>query len=154
MKDNNIKLEELRFLFERETHRKQSLENKASYFLGCISIIVTLICTFSKSITSNNLFIIPMKLGLIIYFFVSLGFCISIFLPRPYYHPFILDDYKELESSFNINENDFQEKLVKQYLISINKNYEINEKVVTNFRCSVFYFIIFLIIFLIMEVSL
>ena len=67
---------------------------------------------------------------------------------------FILDDYKELESSFNINENDFREKLVKQYLISINKNYEINEKVVTNFRCSVFYFIIFLIIFLIMEVSL
>ena len=95
-----------------------------------------------------------MKLGLIIYFLVSLGFCISIFLPRHYYHPFILDDYEDLESRFNINENDFQEKLVKQYLISINKNYEINEKVVSNFRCSIFYFILFLIIFLIMEVSL
>ena len=153
MKEDDIKIEELRLLFERENLRKQSLENKASYFLGCISIIVTLICTFSKSITSNKLFTIPIKLGVIIYFLVSLGFCISIFLPRHYYHPFNLDDYEKLESNFK-NNNDFKEKLVKQYLISIHKNYEINEKVVKNFRYSVFYFISFLIIFLIMEVSL
>lgn len=154
MKDNDIKIEELRLLFERENSRKQSLENKASYFLGCISLIVTIICTFSKSIISNNLIIFPMKLGLIVFFLVSLGFCISIFLPRHYYHPFILDDYKKLETSFNIDEIDFQETLFKQYLISINMNYGINEKVVRNFRYSVFYFILFLIIFLIMEVSL
>lgn len=149
-----MKIEELRLLFERENSRKQSLENKASYFLGCISLIVTIICTFSKSIISNNLIIFPMKLGLIVYFLVSLGFCISIFLPRHYYHPFILDDYEKLETSFNINKIDFQETLFKQYLISINMNYGINEKVVRNFRYSVFYFILFLIIFLIMEVSL
>lgn len=152
MKENSIKIEELRLLFERENSRKQSLENKASYFLCCISIIITLICTFSKSITSNNLFIAPIKFGWVVYFLVSLGFCISIIMPRNYYHPFILEDYNKLEASFNVNEDDFEKQLFKQYLISINKNYEINENVVRDFRLSIFYFIIFLIIFLIMEV--
>lgn len=52
---DDVKLDELRLLFDRENSRKQSLENKASYFLGCISIIMTLICTFSNSITLDNL---------------------------------------------------------------------------------------------------
>lgn len=51
MDKNNLKLEELRLIFERENIRKQNLENKASYFLVVISIIMTIISTYLSQIS-------------------------------------------------------------------------------------------------------
>ena len=92
MDKNNLKLEELRLIFERENIRKQNLENKASYFLVVISIIMTIISTYLSQISlSLKLDIRSMILVLsIIFFLISIGLCILIFLTRNYYHPFDL----------------------------------------------------------------
>ena len=42
IENENLKIEELRACFDRETSRKESLQSKASYFLGIISIIITI----------------------------------------------------------------------------------------------------------------
>lgn len=152
MSKEKIKIEELRLLFDRENSRKQNLENKASYFLGCISIIITLVCSFSESIL-NNLFSI-LGFALIISFIISLIFCISIFRPKEYYHPFIIGDYKKLENSFKEEIIDFEETLIKQYLISIYENYNLNNKLANKFKYSIIAFGFCLIIFIIMEVFL
>lgn len=154
MKQNDLKIEELRLLFERENSRKQGLESKTSYFLGCISIIMTIICTFSNSINIDSLFYNYIGWGLIISFLFSIGFCISIFLPKNYYHPFILDDWEELEKSFNEDYSKFEENLYYQYLTAIYMNHDINDEIMKKLRYSVFYFVWFLIIFGVMEVIL
>lgn len=81
MDKNNLKLEELRLIFERENIRKQNLENKASYFLVVISIIMTIISTYLSQISlSLKLDIRSMILVLsIIFFLISIGLCILIF---------------------------------------------------------------------------
>lgn len=151
MNEDDVKIEELRLLFDRENSRKQGLESKASYFLGCISIIITIICTFSHSISINNLFYMYIGWGLIISFILSVGFCISIFLPKKYYHPFRLNDFNELESSFNENKLNFKKNLYNQYLTAVFMNHNLNDNIVKKLRYSVFYFVWFLMIFIVME---
>ena len=151
MKENDCKLEELRLLFDRENTRKQNLENKASYFLGCISIVITIVCTFSNSITFSNVFYSYLGWGLLMFFLFSIGFCISIFLPKDYYHPFILDDYQELENSFKVEESTFKKNLYNQYLIASYMNHNINDEIANKLKYSFIFFIWFLIIFGVME---
>ena len=151
---DDIKLEELRLLFDRENSRKQSLENKASYFLGCISIVMTLICTFSNSITLDNLIFTCYGWGFVTYFLVTIGFCISIFSPKDYYHPFDLEDSEKLEKSFNEYEYSFKKKLNDQYLVSVYMNHSINDELVIKLKNAIIYFILFLFCFFLMEVML
>ena len=145
---DNLKLEELRLIFERENTRKQNLENKASYFLVLISIIMTIICTYL-----NPEIFLKIRPGeiiiLLIPFLISIGQCIRIFLPREYYHPFDLKNFNEFENSFK-NEN-FKQALYDQYLTSINVNYNKNNDIMKHLKCSIYSFICF-IIFLILIV--
>lgn len=152
--DDDVKIEELRLLFDRENSRKQNLENKASYFLGCISIVMTLICTFAKSINLNNLILTCYGWGFITYFAVTIGFCISIFSPKDYYHPFNLEDYKKLEKNFNESNISFKENLRNQYLVAVYMNHSINNELVYKLKYSIFYFILFLSCFILMELIL
>ncbi|WP_292606690.1 hypothetical protein [Methanobrevibacter sp. UBA188] len=145
---NNQKIEELRLLFERENNRKQNLENKASYFLGIISIITTIICAFSNQIKLipqiNNYFGILILITLIISFSMSIILFISIFLPRDYYHPFDIKDIEKLEKSFKVENEQFNENLFDQYFVSIYTNCEINDKLVVNLKYAIYFFICFI----------
>lgn len=152
--DDDIKIEELRLLFDRENSRKQNLENKASYFLGCISIVMTLICTFAKSITLNNLIFTCYGWGFVTYFLVTIGFCISIFSPKDYYHPFDLNDYDKLEKSFKEYDYSFKKKLHDQYFVSVYMNHGINDELIIKLKNAIIYFVLFLFCFCLMEVML
>lgn len=146
--NNNQKIEELRLLFERENSRKENLENKASYFLGIISIITTIICAFSNQINLipqiNNYLGILILIILIISFSMSIILFISIFLPRDYYHPFDIKDIEKLEKSFKVENNQFNEDLFDQYLVSIYTNCEINEELVIHLKYAIYFFICFI----------
>ena len=150
MSGKDLKLEELRLLFDRENSRKQNLENKASYFLGCISIVVTIVATFLNNINVNNL----MGLALFCSFFISIGFCISVIIPKKYYHPFELDDFDKLKDDFNRVDDEFEKMLFNQYLIAIYMNYDEINDIARKIKYSVFYFIWFLVIFIVMVVFL
>ena len=149
MDKNNLKLEELRLIFERENTRKQNLENKASYFLVVISIIMTIICTYFNQPTLFPKFDIlngiPFILS-ILAFLISIGLCILIFLPRDYYHPFDLESFKDFEESFKLPDNEFEKNLYDQYLTSIHANHEKNDDIAKQLKCSVYFFICFIIL--------
>lgn len=156
MDKNNLKLEELRLIFERENTRKQNLENKASYFLVVISIIMTIICAyFSQSsfpefdVMNGATFIIST-----VAFLISIGLCISIFLPRDYYHPFDLRNFEEFKNSFKIPDNEFEENLYDQYMTSIHINHEKNEDIVKQLKYSVYSFICFIVLLILSVVIL
>lgn len=150
MDKSNLKLEELRLIFERENNRKQNLENKASYFLVVISIIMTIICTYLNQTNIYAKFNFNLKgiifLIIIICFLISIGFCILIFLPRDYYHPFDLESFEDFENSFKISNNKFEENLYDQYLTSIHVNHENNKDLVKRLKYSVYSFISFIIL--------
>lgn len=145
---DNLKLEELRLIFERENTRKQNLENKASYFLVLISIIMTVICTYLNQ--ESFLKISPFEIIiLLIPFSISIVQCIRIFLPREYYYPFDLKKFNDFENSFK-NEK-FKQNLYDQYLTSIDINYKKNNDIMNQLKCSIYSFICF-IIFLVLIV--
>ena len=127
MDKSNLKLEELRLIFERENTRKQNLENKASYFLVVISIIMTIICTYLNQ--PSTFAKLNFNLGGIIFlisimsFLISIGLCILIFLPRDYYHPIDLEKFEDIKESFEIPNDEFEENLYDQYLTSIHVNH-------------------------------
>lgn len=158
MDENYLKIEELRVIFERETSRKQNLENKASYFLVVISIMMTIICTylnqpglfFEFNYSSKGIIFIISILS----FVVSIGLCILIFLPRNYYHPFDLTNFESFENSFKISNDKFEEKLYDQYLVSIHTNHENNDDIVKRLRFSVYSFICFIIMLILSVVIL
>lgn len=156
MDKNNLKLEELRLIFERENIRKQNLENKASYFLVVISIIMTIISTYLSQISlSLKLDIRSMILVLsIIFFLISIGLCILIFLPRNYYHPFDLENFEEFENNFKIRDEEFEEKLYDKYLTSIHINHEKNEDIVKHLKCSIYSFVCFILLLILAVVIL
>ena len=139
MDKNNLKLEELRLIFERENIRKQNLENKASYFLVVISIIMTIISTYLRQISLS----LKLDIRSMILVF-SIGLCILIFLPRNYYHPFDLENFEEFENSFKIRDEEFEEKLYDKYLTSIHINHEKNEDIVKHLKCSIYSFVCFI----------
>ena len=150
MDKSKIKLEELRLIFERENTRKQNLENKASYFLVVISIIMTIICTY---LNPSGIFAkLNFNLGGIIFiisilsFLISIGLCILIFLPKKYYHPFYLNNFEDFEQSFEISDEEFKKNLYDQYLTSINTNHINNEDIVKQLKYSVYSFICFIIL--------
>ena len=158
MDKNYLKIEELRLIFERKNSRKQNLENKASYFLVVISIMMTIICTYLNQTSlfprfnyspKGIIFIIS-----ILSFIVSIGLCILIFLPRNYYHPFDLTIFKNFENSFKIPDDKFEENLYDQYLTSIHANHENNEDIIKRLRYSVYSFICFIILLILSVVIL
>lgn len=151
MSDDKIKIEELRLLFDREFSRKQHLENKASYFLVIISIITTIICSLLSSnniITKfNNYLGYILGIGIILFFIISIYFCLSIFLPKNYHYPFNSNNYEELEKSFKVENNKFKNNLYDQYLSTFFQNYQLNEDIIPSLKYSVYYFIGSVILF-------
>lgn len=151
MTDDKIKIEELRILFDIEMTRKQNLENKVSYFLVIISITITIICSLSTSINLISKFncYLGYDLGIriIILFIISIGYCLSIFLPRNYFYPFNLNNYEELEKSFKVENNKFKNNLYDQYLTTAYQNYHLNEDIILHLKYSVYSFIGFIILF-------
>ena len=151
MTDDKIKIEELRILFDIENTRKQNLENKASYFLVIISITITIICTLSSSINLISKFNCCLgyilAIGIITLFTISIGYCLSIFLPRNYFYPFNLNNYEELEKSFKVENNKFKNNLYDQYLTTAYQNYHLNEDIILHLKYSVYSFIGFIILF-------
>lgn len=146
MDKSNLKIEELRLLFERENTRKQSLENKASYFLGIVSIIVTISSTYLNSnIDFNSNLGIILLIILALSFIICIGQCISIFKPTNYHHPIELKDFNKFENYFKIDDETFEKELVDQYLPSIFTNHAINDKIVLKLRISIYSFICFII---------
>ncbi len=157
MNQNDLKLEELRLIFERENTRKQNLENKASYFLVVISITMTIICTYFGQPTLFPKFDILKGITFIISmiaFLVSIGLCILIFLPRDYYHPFDLETFEDFEKSFKISDNEFEENLYDQYLTSIHANHEKNNDIAKQLKYSVYSFICFTVLLILSVVIL
>lgn len=157
MDKNNLKLEELRLIFERENIRKQNLENKASYFLVVISIIMTIICTYFSQPTLFPKFDILNGITFIfsmLSFLISIGLCILIFLPRDYYHPFDLETFEDFEKSFKIPDNEFEENLYDQYLTSTHTNHQKNDDIAKQLKYSVYSFICFIILLILSVVIL
>lgn len=157
MDKSNIKIEELRLLFERENTRKQNIENKASYFLGIISIIVTIYCAY---LSLNQHMNFNSNIGMTILILLTLTFtscillCISIFLPKDYHHPFKLDDFDEFEEYFKTNDENFEKELIDQYLPTIFTNHATNDKIASRLKTSIYSFICFIITLIISVVIL
>lgn len=154
MAKDNLKLEELRAIFNRENYRKDSLQSKASYFLGVISIVVTIICTnfnlfnpIDKYFSYVGGFILS---GLILSFLLSLGFCAYIFLPKNYTHPFDFDNFDESVENLDSKNDELEESLEDQYITSIKTNHDLNNQLVVNLKISVISFLIFLIFYFLM----
>ena len=146
---NDSKITELRATFDRENSRKESLENKASYFIGVISIIVTIICANSSFLHPIEKFYSPLGIILMIIltisFLVSMGSCLYMFFPKNYAYPFILDDFDEFEESFEIENKEFKEDLVDAYITSIKTNHDLNNGLVNILNRAKFSFIIFFV---------
>ena len=98
MSDGIIKIEELRVCFDRETSIKDSLQNKASYFLGIISIVITIMCTYLSNhvpiVNLNSTCNMILIILLCVSFLCSLLSCLLMFVPTNYALPFSFRSYK------------------------------------------------------------
>lgn len=155
---DDSKITELRATFDRENSRKESLENKASYFIGVISIIVATIC-------ANRSFLGPIEkyysiLGIVILtiltisFLVSIGSCLFMFFPKNYAYPFILKDFNEFEESFEGENEKFKEDLLDAYITSIKTNHTLNDRSVSILNMAKISFIIFFVTLILIVVIL
>lgn len=158
MSKEKIKIEELRLLFDRESSRKQNLENKSSYFLVIISITITIICTILNSneyITkfNNNLGYI-LGIGVILSFSIIIYHYYKIFSLRNYHNPFNLDNFEELYEDFNVNNNHFENNLYNRYLTSIYINHLLTEDIISNFKRSIIGYFCFILLFILSMVIL
>lgn len=152
------KITELRATFERENSRKESLENKASYFIGVISIIVTIICANGYVLGPIEKYSTPLGIIIliisIISFLLSVGFCLYMFFPKNYAHPFILNDFDKLWDNFEVKEDEFKENLFDKYIVSIKTNHALNDKLVFYLNTAKISFIIFFVTLIIIVVIL
>ena len=157
MSDETIKIDELRACFDRESNRKDSLQNKASYFLGIISVITTIICTFfsifKPHIVLNSYLNIILIVLLCLSFLISIIFCLKIFIPRKYAHPFEFENYNCFKNSFKNDDSSFKKELFHQYLISTYTNHNLNDELVSKINIAIISFICFIILFLMVVVS-
>ncbi|MDO5860826.1 hypothetical protein [Methanobrevibacter sp.] len=158
MSNNDLKIDELRSCFDRENTRKESLQNKASYFLGVVSIVITIICAnmslFSPLNKFFSIFGIIIISVLIISFLLSIGLCAYIFIPKKYSHPFDFKTYDLFSASFKEKSSVFEKNLYDSYLVSTFTNHNLNNKLVDYLNKSILSFIIFLISFVLMVVIL
>lgn len=155
---DDLKIAELRATFDRENSRKESLENKASYFIGVISIIVTIICANSSFLGPIEKYYSPLGIILIIIltisFLASIGSCLYMFFPKNYAHPFILNDFDKFEESFEVENKEFEEDLIDSYITSIKTNHDLNNGLVGILNIAKFSFIIFFVALVIILVIL
>lgn len=158
MKDNKeLGLNEIKLQFEREDGRKQSLESKASYILGIISLMATIILTIVVDVVFKSHFlfnfiyhiIIIALICLILFFiFFSAFFCIKILRIQNIYYPYNSLKPNEFKCYFSKNDIDLKEHLFDSYLSSTFLNNLRNNKKAEYINKS-FCFLIFGIVFLI-----
>lgn len=155
-KNENLKIEELRACFDRETSRKESLQNKASYFLGIISIIVTIISTyfsiFKPTFDLNSYLTLGIILSLIITFIISILSCLQIIIPKNYAHPFEFKSYNNFKNSFKIENIEFENRLYEQYLTSTYTNHKLNDELISKLIIARISFVCFIILFILMVI--
>lgn len=149
MSRNDSKIDELRACFDRENSRKESLENKASYFLGVVSIVITVICAnqsifvpLDKFFSIGGIVIISV---FITSFLLSVGSCAYIFIPKNYSYPFDFKDFDKVSDNFNVESSIFEKKLYYDYMVSISINHNINDDLVGYLNKSIVSFVIFLV---------
>lgn len=158
MSIDDSKITELRATFDRENSRKESLENKASYFIGVISIIVTIICTNSSFLGPIEKYYSLLGIAILIIltasFFVSIGSCLFMFFPKKYAYPFILKDFDEFKESFEAENEEFKEDLLDVYITSIKTNHDLNDRLVSILNMAKISFIVFFVTLIIIVVIL
>ena len=120
---NDESFEEVTKIYERELSRKNSLETKASYIFGVISLIITLFVEllFNKPDLFNNTMIIV----LIILFFsisiISLILCLLIMKVKYIPYPIkITDNINDMRRNLiDINKEEIKTNIYYNYLGSI-----------------------------------
>lgn len=120
---NDESFEEVTKIYERELSRKNSLESKASYIFGVISLIITLFVEllFNKPYLFNNILIIV----LIVLFFIisisSLFLCLLIMKVKYIPYPIkITDNINDMRRDLiDINKEEIKSNIYYNYLGSI-----------------------------------
>lgn len=156
IENENLKIDELRACFDRETSRKESLQSKASYFLGIISIIITIISTYfsiCKPVFDLNSYLnIGILISLTISFIISIVSCLQIIIPKNYAHPFEFKSYNGFKDSFKIENKKFKDGLYEQYLTSTYTNHKLNDELISKLFIGRISFVCFIIMFIVMVI--
>lgn len=153
---DDLVMDELKEIYNRENIRKQSIENKTSYLVGVISIVMTiLISKFDYFICFN-----PHKLtiNLILYICslvclgVSMGLCLIIFYPKNFQHPFNMNNFEDFNKNFNKNDIKFRNNLKDLYVLSKFNNHHINNNLFKKLNYAFILFSKFIILFIILSI--
>lgn len=119
MKENKqLGLNEIRLQFDRENSRKQNLESKASYILGIISLMTTILITITMKMVFNSNFIFRKFIIIftIITLIISSYFCIKVLKNHEIFYPYRSLKPNEFKDYFDKNKNDLKENLYDSYL--------------------------------------
>ena len=156
-------LDELKNQYNRQHDIKNSLENKSSFLITVCGIVIPLLFGIGvfviEKIDSNNyplLIFLKVILGLIIGMNI-LAIVIAVLSTRikKYQAPFLHSIFftnssninnSEVKSYTNLEQKEFNEKLIEQYLHSNKHNFEVNEKMTKYIRIGQYVFIISLVL--------
>lgn len=135
MIQNDFSLEESIRNYERENNRKQSLESKASYLLGIISIFTGIWGIFVKDIINisittfpSNIIIYLSLLTIILIVFCAV-YCLNVLKIRKHAFPIEGNDPNILRSQLSKPENELKKELFDSYIASFSvNNLKNNEK--------------------------
>jgi anaerobic C4-dicarboxylate transporter len=155
----DLVIDELKEIYNRENNRKQSIENKTSYLVGVISIVITVLISKLDYFTCLNnklTFNLTLYVSSLICLGISIIICLIIFYPRNFQHPFNMSNFKNFEKKFEKNDKKFRNNLKDLYIISNFNNHDINNCLLEKLNYAVLIFIIsiiFLIILIILQIT-
>lgn len=126
---NEIGFEEAIRHYDRENDRKQALESKASYILGIVSLIMTILFTLlidiilTKNISYNlqcfNLIVILIIILLILILGLVNFLCIRVLKIKDIFYPINTTEPNELRTFLAAEDNILKEELFTNYLSNI-----------------------------------
>jgi len=120
--------------YDRENDRKKSLESKASYFLGIISILIALWANlFNYTIINHSisilLIILVSLIVLISFLIVSCGiYCIKIIRIQNYHFPISGNDPNQIKSLLTKPTTKLRGQLFESYVMAFSINNLVNNK--------------------------
>lgn len=140
--NNKEGFKELIRTYDRELDRKESLESKASYILGIISMLTAIVFAFIPSyLKPENLIINPivylLSIILLIIFFLTilntLQLCLKVInVTQTAYPTFVPENINELRKYLNKDDITLENELYYSYLASVKINNLSNEEKVNN----------------------
>lgn len=164
MKDNEkLGLTEIRLQFDREENRKQALESKASYILGFISLMITVILTIIVDIVLKsyslinapfNYIIIILTLLFLIFLGISAGFCINILTIKKIYYPYDSLKPNKFKDRFSKDEENLDINLYDSYLTATYSNNIRNNKKADFITYSIYFLTGGIVVLIILIISL